>query len=62
MSIERSYSDINETSFMSSQSLNQLITVNLEYNCIKITKQCSDANYVKSVRNRGWSGPYYATF
>ena len=49
---------------MSSQSFSQLITANLQYNGItnKITKQCSDVNYVKSVRIRGWSGPYYATF
>ena len=43
-------------SFMSSQSFSQLITVNLLYNDIKITKQCSDVNCVKSVRIRGWSG------
>ena len=29
-------------SFMSSQSFSQLITINLQYNGIKITKQCSD--------------------
>ena len=29
---------------MSSQSFSQLITVNLQYNGIKITKQCSDIN------------------
>ena len=33
----------------------QLITVNLQYNGIKITKQCSDVNCVKSVCIRGWS-------
>ena len=46
---------------MSSQSFSQLITANLQYNGIKITKQCSDVNYVKSVCIRGWSGPYYST-
>ena len=40
-------------SFMSTQSFSQLITVNLLYNDIKITKQCSDVNCVKSVRIRG---------
>ena len=47
---------------MSSQSFSQLITVNLQYNDIKITKQCSDVNCVKSVCIRGWSGPHYVTF
>ena len=47
---------------MSSQSFSQLITVNLQYNGIKITKQCSDVNCVKSVCIRSWPGPYYATF
>ena len=31
---------------MSSQSLSQLITVNLQYNGIKITKQCSDVSCI----------------
>ena len=44
---------------MSSQSFSQLITVNLQYNGIKITKQCSDVNCVKSVCIRRWPGPYY---
>ena len=48
--------------FMSSQSFSQLIAVNLHYNGIKITKQYSDVNCVKSVYIRGWPGPYYATF
>ena len=43
---------------MSSQSFSQLITVNLQYNGIKITKQCSDVNCVKSIRIRGWSVPF----
>ena len=47
---------------MSSQSFSQLITVNLHYNGIKITMQCSDVNCVKSIRIRGWSGPHFATF
>ena len=47
---------------MSSQSFSQLITVNLQYNGIKITKQCSDVNCVKSIRIRGWSGPHLAIF
>ena len=33
---------VGTTSFMSSQSFSQLITVSLQYNGIKITKQCSD--------------------
>ena len=41
---------------MSSQSFRQLITVNLQYYGIKITKQCSDVNFVKSIRIRGWCG------
>ena len=56
------YSGINKTKLMSSQSFSQLITVTLHYNRIKITKQCSDVNCVKSVCIRGWSGPCYATF
>ena len=47
---------------MSSQSFSQLITVNLEYSGIKITKQCSDINCVKSICIRGWSGPHCAIF
>ena len=47
---------------MSSQSFSHLITVNLQYNGIKITKQCFDVNCVKSVYVPGWSGPYFATF
>ena len=47
---------------MSSQSFSQLITVNLQCNGIKIKKQCSDVNCLKSVRIRGWSCPHYATF
>ena len=43
---------------MSSQSFSQLVTVNLQYNGIKITKQCSNVNCVKSVRIRGWSDAY----
>ena len=49
-------------SFMSSQSLSQLITVNLQHNGIKIMKQCSDISCVKSIRILGWSGSHYATF
>ena len=40
---------------MSSQSFSQFITLNLQDNGIKITKQCSDVNCVKSVRIQGWS-------
>ena len=55
--------NVGTTSFMSSQSFRQLITVNLQYSGIKITRQqCSDVNCVKSVRIRGWSGSYYAIF
>ena len=39
---------VGTTSFMSSQSFSQLIIVNLQYNGIKITKQCSDVNCVKT--------------
>ena len=53
---------VGTNSFMSSQSFSQLITVNLQYNGIKITKQCSDVNCVKSIRIQGWSGPHFATF
>ena len=53
---------VGTTSFMSSQSFCQLITVNLQYNGIKITKQCSDVNCMESVCIRSWPGPYYATF
>ena len=53
---------IGTTSFMFSQSFSQLITVNLQYNGIKTTKQCSEVNCVKSVRIQGWSGSYYTTF
>ena len=49
-------------SFMSSQSFSQLITINLQYNGIEITKQCFDVNCVKSIRIRDWSGSNYATF
>ena len=38
------------------------MTVNLQYNGIKITKPCSDVNCVKSVCIRSLPGPYYATF
>ena len=48
--------------FMFSQSLSQLITVNLQYNGIKLKKQSSDVNCVKSVCIWSWPGPYYATF
>ena len=37
------------TSFMSSQSLSQLIAVNLQYHAIKITKESSDVNCMTSV-------------
>ena len=47
---------------MSSQSFSQLITVNIQYNGIKITKQCSDVNYVKSIRIWAWSGPHFVIF
>ena len=47
---------------MSSQSFSQLITVNLQYNGIEITKQCSDVNCVKSICIQGWSGPCLVTF
>ena len=47
---------------LSSQSFSQFITVNLQYNGIKIAKQCSDANCVKIIRIRGWCGPHYPTF
>ena len=47
---------------MSSQLFSQFITVNLQYNGIKITKQCSEVNCVKSLHIRGWSDLYYATF
>ena len=50
------------SSFMSSRSFSQLTTANLQYNGIKTTKQYPDLNCVKSVRIRGWSGSYYATF
>ena len=53
---------VGTNSFMSSQSFSKLITVNLQYNSIKITKQCSDVNCVKSIRIRGWSGPHFAIF
>ena len=36
--------------FMSSQTLSQLVTANLQYNGIKIPKQCSDINCVKLIR------------
>ena len=48
------------TSFMSSQSFSQLIPVNLQYNGIKITNQCSDVNCVKSICIGGLPGSYYA--
>ena len=35
---------------------------NLKYIGIKITKQWSDVNCVKSIRIRGWSGTHFATF
>ena len=54
--------NVRTTSFMSSQSFSQLLTVNLQYSGIKIMMQCSDVNCMKSVCIRGWSGPYYATF
>ena len=44
-----------------SKSFSQIITVNLQYHDIKITKQCSDVNCVKIVRIWGLSGSYYAT-
>ena len=44
---------------MSSQSSGQLITVKLQYNGIKIKKQCSDVSYVESVHIRGLSGPHH---
>ena len=47
---------------MSLQSFSQFITVNLQYNGIKIMKQSSDTNWVKILRIRSWPGPYYATF
>ena len=47
---------------MSSKSFSQIITVNLQYHDIKITKQCSDVNCVKIVGIWGLSGSYYATF
>ena len=55
---------VGTTSFMSSQSFSRLITVNLNlhFNGIKIVKQCSDIDFVKSVLIWGWSGPYYGTF
>ena len=49
-------------SFMSSQSCSQLITVNLQYNSIKITEQCSGINCMNSIRIQGWSDPHYVTF
>ena len=52
---------VGATSFMSSQSFSQLKTVHLQYNSIKITKQCYDV-IVKSVCIRGSSCLYYATF
>ena len=67
MLIDRLYSGINETKqrelelLVSCLHKSQLITDNLQYNGIKITKQCSDVNCVKSIRILGWSGPYYAT-
>ena len=70
MLIERLYSGINKnkktwvgtTTFISSQSFSQLLTVNLQYSGIKKTNQCSDVNFVESVCILGWFGPYYATF
>ena len=66
MPIEQLYSGINETkttsSFVSSESFSQLVTVKLQYSGIKITKQCSDVNCMRSIRIRGYSGPHYATF
>ena len=47
---------------LSSQSSSQFITVNLQYDGSKMTKQCSDANCVKIICIRGWSGPHYPTF
>ena len=49
---------VGTTSFMSSQSFSQLITVNLKYNGIKRTKQCSDVNCVKSVGIQGILSEY----
>ena len=70
MLIERLYSGTNKnkktwvgtTTFISSQSFSQLLTVNLQYSGIKKTNQCSDVNFVESVCILGWFGPYYATF
>ena len=49
-------------SFMFSQSCSQLITVNLQYDSIKITEQCSGINCMNSIRIQGWSDPHYVTF
>ena len=40
------------TSFMSSQSFSQLLTINLQYNGIKITKQCSEPPYSVQMREK----------
>ena len=67
MLIDRLYSGINETKqrelelLVSCLHKSQLITDNLQYNGIKITKQYSELNCVESIRFLGWSGPYYAT-
>ena len=62
MLIDRLYSGINETKqrelelLVSCLHKSQLITDNLQYNGIKITKQCSDVNCVKSIRIQGCPG------
>ena len=47
--------EVGTTSSMFSQSFSHLITVNLQYNSIKLTKHCPDVYCVKGIRIRGWS-------